>query len=489
MSIKANILLNGENIKEVNIDDKQISGAIDILNILKENSESYIVGGCVRDLLLGIEPHDYDITTANTPDEVTKIVRAHKHKEPYIDKIYFSGIAFGTVNIIHNEEVYEVTTFRREREYSDGRHPNTIEYSTSLEEDLARRDFTINAMVAKCYFDKEQNEVNIDIIDKYDGVNDIKNNVLRCVGDPDKKFQEDALRILRAIRFAIKYDLEIEENTFTAMINNQERLNIISKERITDELRKILTCGKNITPIFMKCESIIRVIIPEITPCVGFNQNNKYHCHTVYEHMLRVVDNCKTDSFEIKLAALLHDIGKPDAYFVGDDGWGHFYGHPKISYEICNEMLPKNLRLSRNELEKVLLLVRDHDRIVTVTEKSIKKALNHFGEETFREWIILRQADIDDHINLKRDNINFITDTSLYNDLLEKILNSKQPFRLKDLKINGNDIIEITNGKRGKHIGIILNTIFDEVLDEKLNNEHNELVNRAKELWNNGVGV
>lgn len=470
-------------------DDKEFKGAVDIIKsiILYEgdiHNTAFLVGGCVRDIVIGKEPHDYDIATNLVPSSVIDMAHDKAYKG-----VFLVGISFGTVNILHNDNMYEVTTFRKEQNYSDGRHPDTVEYATELKEDLLRRDFTINAMAASASIvNEKQGIADLSIIDYFGGLQDLKNKVLRCVGNPNERFMEDALRILRAIRFAIKYDLTIEEETFKAMIANKDRLNLISKERITEEFRKILTCGKPITPVFLKCAEIIEVIIPEISKCVGFDQNNKYHQHDVYEHMLNVVDNCKTDKFEIKMAALLHDIGKTDAYSEDDAGHGHFYGHPKISYDICVDMLPKRFRLSSEELEEILTLIEQHDRTVIVSTKSIKRALNALGEPVFRDWMILRQADIDDHINLKNDNKNFIVDTSLYLEPLADIVNSNQAFTLKALNINGNDIMKITNTKGGKHIGIILNTLLDEVIDEEISNEYSVLAIRAKEIWDAGIG-
>ena len=467
-------------------DDKQIQGASNIVKKLGTSDiheSAYIVGGCIRDLLLGFEPHDYDIATSLIPTRVIEIA-----KESCFDGVFLVGVSFGTVNILTNGVTYEVTTFRKEREYSDGRHPDAVEYSTELNDDLLRRDFTINAMAATLSQIDLKGTFEIKVIDPYNGIGDLSRGVIRCVGDPDQRLKEDALRILRAMRFAIKYGFDIEENTFKAMINNKDRLSLISKERITEEFRKMLTCGKPITDVFLKCAEIIKVAIPEISDCVGFEQNNKYHQHNVYEHMLRVVDNCKTTKFTIKLAALLHDIGKPESYIMGDDGYGHFYGHPAVSLNICNKLLPERFRLSAEESEAVLKLVGEHDRVVTASTKSIKRALNSMGEQMFRDWMILKQADIDDHINLKSDSEKYIIDTRLYNEPLTLILESNQAFTVKALDINGNDVMKLTNGKSGKHIGEILNTLLNEVIDEKIKNEHSELAARAKALWDECIG-
>ena len=324
--------------------------AIEVVKRIKKNNfEAYFVGGYVRDFLMNKEPKDIDITTNALPSEVQNMFKSH------VD----TGLKHGTVSVRPNKdsELFEVTTYRVDGKYDDGRHPNEVVFTPSLIEDLARRDFTMNAIALDPIEDT--------IIDPFNGYTDIQDKVVRCVGEAKQRFMEDPLRVLRAMRFAIKYGFDIEESTKSAMHDKEVLSKLdrcISKERITDELRKMLTCGNLIRPIFIEFSDIISVIIPEMIPCIGAPHNNRWHPHDIYEHILYVVDGCKSNKFEIKLAALLHDIGKP-ASRVHDDVYNcdHFYGHPKVSFEISKKIFENDLRVSLREKERVLGLVLHHD--------------------------------------------------------------------------------------------------------------------------------
>ena len=259
-------------------------------------------------------------------------------------------------------------------------------------------------------------------------------------------------------------------------------LDRVSKERITDELYKILTCGKPIKTWFMVCSDIVKEIIPELEQCFNFNQNNKYHKHDVYEHILSVVDNCKSNKFEIKLAALLHDIGKPSAYTVGDDGWGHFYGHPDISYDMSKKILTKHLRLTTGQLERTLDLILYHDISIANTKASVKRALNKYGIEMLEDWFILKQADMDDHI-YPDNKWKYYIDIPELKNKLQAIIEEDTCFSLKHLAIDGNVLIKELKLKPSKLIGEILNTLLEEVIDEKIDNESNILLTRAVQIY------
>lgn len=446
------------------------SDAIRVIETLNNSGyEAYLVGGCVRDMLMGVEPHDWDICTNATPDETKRVMKEHK--------IYTfdSGIKHGTITAVINGENYEVTTYRSEADYSDGRHPDKVEFITDIHEDLKRRDFTINAMA--------YNPLTDELIDDFNGHLDLQNGIIRAVGNASERFDEDSLRILRALRFAIKYQFDIDEYTSLSMHRQRGLLVNISKERITDEVRKMLTSGKPVKAHFMEYKDIIGTIIPEIIPCFDFNQNNKYHKHDVYEHILYVVDNCNTTKFEIKMAALLHDIGKPKAYIEDMEGWGHFYGHPQISYEMSQGILRDDFRVSTEQLERTLELIQYHDMEVASTKASVKRALNKHGVDFMYDWFILKQADMDDHIYPNK-NCHYIIDISGIEARIQQILDEQSCFSLKDLAIGGKDIMTKLGVKPGKHIGIILNTLLEEVIDEKISNESEVLLNKAVEIYN-----
>lgn len=446
------------------------SDAIRVIETLNNSGyEAYLVGGCVRDMLMGVEPHDWDICTNATPDETKRVMKEHK--------IYTfdSGIKHGTITAVINGENYEVTTYRSEADYSDGRHPDKVEFITDIHEDLKRRDFTINAMA--------YNPLTGELIDDFNGHLDLKNGIIRAVGNASERFDEDSLRILRALRFAIKYQFNIDEYTSLSMHRQHGLLVNISKERITDEVRKMLTSGKPVKVHFMEYKDIIGTIIPEIIPCFNFNQNNKYHKHDVYEHILYVVDNCNTTKFEIKMAALLHDIGKPKAYIEDMEGWGHFYEHPQISYEMSQSILRNDFRVSTEQLERTLELILYHDMEVASTKASVKRALNKHGVDFMYDWFIFKQADMDDHIYPNK-NCNYIIDISGIEARIQQILDEQSCFSLKDLAIGGKDIMTKLGVKPGKHIGIILNTLLEEVIDEKISNESDVLLNKAVEIYN-----
>lgn len=446
------------------------SDAIRVIETLNNSGyEAYLVGGCVRDMLMGVEPHDWDICTNATPEETKRVM--NKHKIYTFD----SGIKHGTITAVINGENYEVTTYRSEADYSDGRHPDKVEFITDIHEDLKRRDFTINAMA--------YNPLTNELIDDFNGHLDLKNGIIRAVGNASERFDEDSLRILRALRFAIKYQFNIDDYTSLSMHRQRELLVNISKERITDEVRKMLTSGKPVKVHFMEYKDIIGTIIPEIIPCFNFNQNNKYHKHDVYEHILYVVDNCNTTKFEIKMAALLHDIGKPKAYIEDMEGWGHFYGHPQISYEMSQGILRDDFRVSTEQLERTLELIQYHDMEVASTKASVKRALNKHGVDFMYDWFILKQADMDDHIYPNK-NCHYIIDISGIEARIQQILDEQSCFSLKDLAIGGKDIMAKLGVKPGKHIGIILNTLLEEVIDEKISNESEILLNRAVEIYN-----
>lgn len=419
--------------------------------------ELYLVGGCVRDYLMGKEPHDYDMCTSAFPTETIETLTANGIS--YTAK----GIAFGTVVAVIDGEEYEITTYRENALYKDKRHPDSVSFVRDINSDLSRRDFTINAMA--------MNITTGEIVDPFNGKKDLENKIIKSVRDPYLRFDEDGLRILRAMRFAIKFGFEIEEETKQAMHENVMDLEFVSKERVTEEFRKTLTLNKPISSIFSEFNDIVSYLIPEIKECVGFNQNNKYHKHDVYEHMLAVVDLADTNKFEIKMAALLHDIGKPKSYVVGEDGYGHFYGHPLVSKEICVDLLKNDFRLTREETALILNLVEFHDEYIASTKKSVKKFIAKHGKDFLDDWFILKNADFNDHI-IDKSNVpsNWYTDISIIKEFERQLEEEENCFSLKDLAINGNDVKEVLGLKEGKEVGKALNRLFEMVINEEVEN-------------------
>lgn len=432
------------------------------------NYQLHLVGGCVRDSLMGLEPNDWDMCTNAEPDEIVMVLTAN-------DINYYTvGIDFGTVTAVFDNVEYEITTFRKEADYSDSRHPDKVIWVDNIYDDLSRRDFTINAI--------SYDLINEVFVDPYNGIKDIENGILRSLGEPHIRFKEDALRILRGIRFAIKYDLRISYSLSSAIVTDCHLLSSISKECITDELSKILSLNKPVSKYFIKYVDVICTIIPEMRQVIGVRHNNKYHQHNIYEHILAVVDLCDTGDWIIKLAALLHDIGKPKAKITGDDGWSHYYDHPEISWQIAQEIIKKDLVLTNKQSSKLLNLIRYHDIRISETERAVKRALSKYGEDFLIDWFILKRADQDDHIvppdckadwKMNIDNLIMIT---------KNILVSNQCFKLKDMKLNGVDVINTLNMKPSKRVGEILNNVFDAVLDGTLENSHEVLIDYIKNM-------
>lgn len=414
--------------------------------------EAFCVGGCVRDALMGVPPKDFDITTNATPEEVKLVF----HKEVVIE----TGILHGTVTVLMDEYPVEVTTYRIDGEYMDNRRPDNVLFTRSLTEDLARRDFTINAMA----FSEKHG-----IIDPFEGKKDLDEKIIRCVGDPFKRFGEDALRILRAVRFASVLGFNIEPLTHSALFEKKETIKNVAIERITAEFTKLI-CGKNVENILLLYAPIIELIVPEIKESFDFLQNNPYHSYDVYTHTVKVVSNAP-DKITLRLASFFHDIGKPRSYTQDNRGIGHFYGHQKISAEIAKDVMTR-LKFDNETKEKIFLLVFYHDIQIKADRKSVKRVLSRFSEEFFLDLIALKKADVSGQ---HPDLIGRVDDLSVLTEIFEDIKKSSECFILKDLAINGNDLIEI-GYKPGKQLGNILKDCLQLVISEKLENDKHMLI-------------
>ncbi len=428
----------------------------DILNIINQYGEAYVVGGCIRDSLLGYTPHDWDITTDRLPEEIKEIFKDYK----IIDN---NGIKHGTVTILYKRKLVEITTYRVETNYSDGRHPDDVAFTRNLANDLARRDFTINALA---YNNKSG------LIDLYGGIEDLNNKIIRTVGNPEDRFKEDYLRILRGVRFVSKLNFNMEKSTFDASLKlSPNILKYISGERIREELKGILL-GPNVLNTLLEYHDIIFSIIPELKECYKFEQNNIHHMHDVYTHICYVVSYTKP-IFETRLAALLHDIGKPKAYTEEiRDGKiiGHFYDHQIISTDmgrvICNRV-----KLSNEEKRKVLYLVLEHDSPIGDSKRQLKSLIMRTPEES-KELVYmlidLKMADNKDH-SIKRD-----IDFEEIKKEIEQIFIAQEALKITDLKINGLDLIN--SGYSGSEIGNKLKEVLNLVVDGELKNDRDILL-------------
>ena len=432
-----------------------------IQELEKCGHEAYMVGGCVRDSVLGRKPHDYDICTSATPDEILK---AFPDKE-----IIPTGLQHGTVTILINKEPFEVTTYRIDGDYSDNRRPDNVTFTKNLVEDLRRRDFTINAMA---YNPKTG------LIDPFNGMEDIKYKKIRCVGSAEDRFNEDALRILRAIRFEAQLGFAGLPETMFEIERQYDRLKNISIERINSEFCKIVASEQFCVELVLY-PNVFSLFIPELKDLIGFQQNNPYHAYDVFDHTVHAIEKCESDDLVVRFAVFFHDFGKPHSYQDGEDGIRHFKGHGKVGAEITDSIM-KRLRFDNETRNNVVELVYYHDATFEVGNKYVKRWLNKIGEKQFRRLLEIRKADIKgqkpDYEESRIEKVNNIE------SIIVEILSEKSCFSLKDLAVNGNDVKEVMKLKEGKDIGYWLNEILKRVIDGELENNKDDLV-----YWMTGV--
>ncbi len=435
--------------------------ALYIIEELRKNGyDAYLVGGCVRDMLLGKVPNDWDICTEALPEIVLEIFEENH-------TVFKKGIKHGTVAVIVDGGIFEITTYRIDKEYSDHRRPSVVEFTSNLKEDLRRRDFTINAMAYG--HDGE-------IIDFFSGKEDIENRLIRAVGNPDERFEEDALRILRAVRFSVQLDFDIEEDTARAIENKKHLLEKISADRKRDELNKMLVSDIPSRGIkLMHKLDILKYLIPELELGVGFDQKSPFHDKTVFEHTMDVLDRTEP-ILTLRLSALLHDIAKPLTFSVDDRGIGHFYRHNSVGSEMAQEIL-KRLNYSKSDIRDVSDMVKYHMAVHDMqTKASVKRLIRKIGQDTVEELIMLYFADkastLDRANNEPGEN---------FERIFKEVINSKEPMSLKDLKIDGNELMSI-GFEKGPIIGKILNRLFEYVLETPEDNDREKLMNLAKEI-------
>ncbi len=423
--------------------------------------EGYVVGGCVRDSILGIEPNDWDITTSAKPDEIKRCFSGYQLTD--------IGENHGTIGVVINNIVYEITTYRIDGNYEDNRHPSSVEFTANLVEDLSRRDFTVNAIA----YNAESG-----LVDPFDGVRDIQLNAIRCVGDSDVRFKEDALRILRAIRFASTYNFSIEVYTATSIIKNRLLLNNVSEERINAEFSKLL-CGDNVGYVLRRYKDVISVFLPELVSTFDFEQNNPYHNKTVWKHTTVAVANIENDLL-LRMVMLLHDIGKPLALRSDRNGVDHFDGHSHFSAMIAQSALER-LKYPNNFISDVVILIEYHDIEIEGTKRQVKYILNKIGKDNFAKLLAVKRADILSKSNYKRENQ--LNNIKIAQEIFEEIITNNECYQLKDLSINGSDLIHlgITNGVE---IGEILYSLLADVINEEVDNDSVLLKKLALQLHN-----
>lgn len=426
----------------------------------KAGYQAFAVGGCVRDYFLGNPNSDTDITTSAKPFEVEKVL-ADKNI-----KVVETGLKHGTVTAVINRVPLEITTFRTDGEYKDSRHPQNVEFVSSIEQDLKRRDFTVNAMA---YNDE------CGIIDLFGGREDIENKIIRTVGDPDVRFNEDALRIMRALRFSSVLGFDIEENTKKSVFNNMRLLKNISAERIFSELLKLL-CGKNALGVLDEFRDVIGVIIPQLKPTFSCAQNTPWHTYTVYEHIIHSVDFAPKDPV-IRLTMLLHDIGKPSVKRTDENGRDHFKTHADAGAQIASDVL-KSLKVSNEIYDKVTTLIKYHQSVENVNDVKIKHWFNKIGENYTLALFDVRIADLKAHNLSKKEVLFEIERLMSLKEEAKMIIKRREPYKISDLAVNGLDLISL--GYSGREIGNELSHILSLVVDGKLSNNKNDIINFLK---------
>jgi len=433
-------------------------------NLTEHGFEAYVVGGPVRDFLMSKTPKDWDMTTDAKAEEIQKIF-------PHS----FYNNNFGTVTVVNDDildeslKTVEITTYRTETGYSDKRHPDKVEFTPNLEEDLKRRDFTINAMALG---------MNGQIVDLFKGREDLEGKLIRAVGNPDERFGEDALRMLRAIRFAVQLGFDIEKDTFDSIRRNAQNMQEISQERIRDEFVKIVlsdTPGKGIE--LLRESGLLRFVIGELEAGIGVAQN-RHHIYTIYEHLIKTLEACPSKKLEVRLAALFHDIAKPQTK-AGEGQDSTFYNHDYVGAKITEKIL-RRLRFPSKTIEKTVLLVKNHMFYYNtgeVSEAGVRRLIARVGKENLKDLIDLRIADrigsgTPKGKPYKLRHLEY---------LVEKV--SKDPISPKMLKIDGQDIMKLLDIGPGPKVGAILKVLLAEIIEDPAKNTEDYLQERVKELY------
>lgn len=420
----------------------------------QEGHEAYVVGGCVRDALLNREPEDWDITTSASPFQVKNIFR----------RTIDTGIQHGTVTVMLEKEGFEVTTYRIDGEYEDGRHPNSVQFTSKLEEDLKRRDFTINAMAYN---------PRTGIVDLFGGQEDLNNRIIRCVGKAEERFTEDALRILRAVRFSAQLGFKIEEKTQQAIQFLACHLDKVSQERIQVEITKLLISDH---PERIKTAyelGITSIILPELDAVMSIPQRNQYHCYTVGDHTIAMVQQIQSTKV-LRWAALLHDLGKKKTHRIDENGQDHFYGHAQESALLAKKIL-RRLKFDNDTIDKVNRLITYHAYHLRRDKKVIRRCMSQIGADLFEDLLEVMRADTMAKSQYQRQER--LDDIIEIRTLSKEILADKECITLKQLAVNGQDLIQ-EGVKPGKQLGEILNTMLDYVLNHPEENQKETLLQK-----------
>ena len=414
--------------------------------------EAYVVGGCVRDALLSREPGDWDITTNALPEDIKKLFK----------RTVDTGIEHGTVTVLMDKEGYEVTTYRIDGKYEDSRHPSEVTFTKSLTEDMRRRDFTINAMA----YNEEEG-----LIDRFGGIDDLENKLIRCVGEPTERFSEDALRIMRAVRFSAQLDYYIEEKTKEAIKELAPTLSKISAERIQTELVKLLVSDHPEKAGVMYELGITKVILPEFDACMETEQYNPHHMYSVGEHIIKSLEYVRNDKV-LRLTMFLHDIAKPATITTGEDGLNHFHGHAQLGERMAHDIF-RRLKFDRNTMDRVCNLIKYHDDRFPATAKNVRRFMNRVGEDEFPFLLDVKYADTMAQSEYYREEkLKNIEDSRA---LYEEIKKEGECVSLKKLAVNGKDLIGLGVAP-GKQIGEVLGAMLEDVIDEPSHNNKEYLL-------------
>ena len=416
---------------------------------------AYAVGGCVRDSLLGLTPADYDLCTSALPEQTEAVF--------HDCKLVLAGKKHGTVGVVTGGGVVEITTFRTEGAYLDNRHPEWVEFVEDITGDLARRDFTVNAMAYS---------PTRGFADPFGGQEDLKNRILRAVGDPATRFREDSLRILRGARFAAKYHLTPDPETENAMFALTGLMDNLARERVFDELCKLITYST--TENLLRFAPIVTAAIPELAPCVGFDQHNPHHLYDIFEHTARVVEGVPRD-LTLRWAALLHDVGKPESFTQEENGRGHFYGHPRISADMADVIL-RRLKAPTALREDVVFLCDRHMVTLEPDRKLLRRRLSQYGEARTKMLLAIQRSD------LIATGTRTAEEASYYNEveaILNALLAEDHCFQIRDLAVNGNDLVSL--GLKGKAIGQTLQHLLNLVIEEQIPNDREALLDAASQ--------
>lgn len=434
-----------------------VKTALDLLN--NSGFDAYIVGGCLRDKFLNKEPHDWDITTSAAPEQTLSVFAGYRTIE--------TGLKHGTVTVMVENNPLEITTMRRDGEYSDNRHPDSVEFTSAIEDDLSRRDFTVNAMA----YSPQKG-----LCDPFGGAEDIKKKIIRCVGDADKRFNEDALRIIRALRFSSVLGFEIEEKTAQSILKNRHLLNNVAKERIRVELLKLL-CGKDVKRILLDFAPVIFTVIPELEPMYKFPHNTPYHVYDIWEHTAVSVKSIKPDPV-LRMTMLLHDIGKPKMHTIDEKGISHYKMHPLASYEMSLDIL-KDLRFSKAETEEISTLVLYHDLRPTGEKRQTLRFAAKYGAGTIKRLYDVFRADA-----AAQNPANYagvLARVAQSEHYLDEAIAQNACLSLKDLAINGGDVTAL--GFKGEAVGEILNDVLEKIVNEELQNNKTDIINYISSVY------